>query len=94
MIVTERSIYDRPYRQRNNAQDVSWKAEACVVCVKTGEPDKILSCMTYGFTRKSGHNPAVADELECGSEPTEDFGTTLRNDPSTKTYSWDLPANR
>lgn len=97
------SIYDRPHRPTAYwstalKKDMSWAAEACVTCRRAGlqgspSPDKILGCITYGFTRKwntstKKHEDAVATGPGCLSTPSSHFQTTLTNDPNIGSKYW------
>lgn len=95
------SLYDRPYRpdaywSSRLAQDMSWQAEAHVVCVKsgtssTGDPDRILGGIGYGFTRRwnasnSLHEAAIPTGPSCRSAPSAAFLRILRADSSVSSY--------
>ena len=74
-VTTDISIYDRPYRDNTDlaglGEDFTWRAEACLVCVKNRPAkDVILQCITYGFDRNRNNNgtfgPAWGVGPECG----------------------------
>ena len=91
------TIYDHPARPdavlAGTTTDMRWNAEACVTCRKTPK-DKVLGCVTYGFTRaynSSSHSfgPPVVVGPGCLATPTAAFTTTVRSDPTTSSYQFD-----
>jgi hypothetical protein len=99
-IKTTESIYDRPFRTTGilGTTSLSWMAEACVACVKNTEPDRVLGCATYGFTRNynaatGAFDPVVGVGPGCLHEPSAHFVNTLGTDPTTTSYDF-LPAPR
>ena len=88
-IETTHSIYDRPFRPRR-VEGTKWSAEACVVCVRDGQPDKILECVSYGYTRAAGKRtkPVVRGDVTF-DDPSTSFLNALINDPSTEGYSFE-----
>lgn len=94
-VTSTESIYDTPYRQTGWLANTSfsWMAETCVACVKNGAPDRVLGCVTYGFTRHydaaaRAFEPMVAVAPGCLSHPTQNFARTLRTDPTTTGYDF------
>lgn len=92
-VTTTRSIYDRPQRGTSGrtGQNISWNAEACLTCVKTGQRDRVLGCVTYGFRRnwnttRNRHDPVQGLNPGCRTTPSRHFVNTLTNDPSTSSY--------
>jgi uncharacterized protein DUF4157 len=95
---TTASIYDRPSRDptRLPAANLSWMAESCVACIKNDAPDRILGCVTYGFTRTynaAAHSffPVVPVAPACRTEPSQHFVDTLSHDPTTSDYPFQPP---
>ena len=95
-ITTTHSIYDRPQRTTSgrSGQNISWNAEACLACVKTGKKDKVLGCVTYGFRRnwnatQHQHDPVQGIGPACLSSPSTHFVSTLSNDPTTSSYQFE-----
>jgi Domain of unknown function (DUF4157) len=96
---TTESLYDLPYRATADLPkaDLRWEAEACVSCIKNGAADRILGCVTYGFTRNFNalpplaptFGPVVAIPPSCRSRPSAEFVSTLRSDPSTSSYNFE-----
>jgi hypothetical protein len=91
---TTESIYDRPYRTpailaaSGLTSDFSWMAETCVACIKNTEPDVILGCVTYGFTRAynaatHSFGPVVGVDPRCLHHSTQHYRDTLSTDPTT-----------
>jgi hypothetical protein len=95
-ITTTHSIYDRPQRTTSgrSGQNISWNAEACLACVKTGKKDKVLGCVTYGFRRNWNaahhrHDPVQGISPACRRSPSAHFVNTLTNDPTTSSYQFE-----
>ncbi|MBS1910500.1 MAG: DUF4157 domain-containing protein, partial [Bacteroidetes bacterium] len=95
-IKTDESIYDIPFRDPAilGTTDFSWMAETCVACIKNTGPDRILGCVTYGFTRHynpatSSFDPIVAVSPSCQNTSTASFRSTLRTDPTTTAYDFE-----
>lgn len=89
------SIYDIPYRTPAmlGTTSLSWTAETCVSCVKDNAPDRVLGCVTYGFTRAyngatHAFDPMVAVAPDCRSFPSQAFARTLRTDRTTAGYDF------
>ncbi len=96
------SLYDRPFRSdaylagNPIAGDMFWNAEACVTCRKAGtskkgDPDRILGCVKYGFTRawlspSNSYDDAVIVGPTCSGNPSKHFQDTLKKDPTTSSY--------
>jgi hypothetical protein len=94
-LTTTESIYDRPFRDPATlgATSLSWRAEACVACIKNGAPDLVLGCAAYGFDRPynattHAFDPVIGIGPDCGSRPTDHFVKTLQSDPTTSTYDF------
>jgi hypothetical protein len=92
---TTESIYDRPYRSTADlgGRSLSWMAESCVACVKNAEPDRVLGCVTYGFTRnfdaaKGDFDPVIGVGPGTRAAPSDHFVNTLRSDPTTSGYDF------
>ena len=92
---TTESIYDRPYRDPATlaAQDLHWRAESCVACIKNSGPDLVLGCVTYGFDRPydagtGSFGPVVGVGPDCLAGPSDHFVVTLSTDPTTSSYSF------
>lgn len=98
---TTTSIYDNPnrpdaYLRGRGIRDMNWQAEACVTCVKsgtssTGDPDRVLGCVNYGFSRpwlspSDSHGDVVISGPTCRATPSAGFQRILRNDPTTSSY--------
>lgn len=103
-VQTTESIYDRPFRTPAGlaasglATNLSWMAETCVACIKNSGPDRILGCVTYGFTRAYNSAsrtfaPVVGVSPGCLSRPTTHFVVTLLGDPGLG-YSFDPAPDR
>ncbi len=99
-VQTTESLYDIPHRtaaQRSaNLNHLSWMGEACVTCVKKGGIDRVLGCVTYGFTRrydaaKSEFDPVAAVGPDCFYGPSNNFIERLANDPLTMHYVFSTP---
>lgn len=99
-VQTTESIYDTPHRtaaQRSaNLSHLSWMGEACVTCVKNSGVDRVLGCVTYGFTRrfdaaKNDFDPVVAVGPGCFYGPSNNFVERLANDPLTMRYVFSTP---
>lgn len=95
-VTSTESIYDIPYRRTSwlGTSSLSWMAETCVACEKTSAPDRVLGCVTYGFTRNyngttHAFDPMVAVSPACRSYPTRSFADTLRTDPTTTSYDFE-----
>lgn len=95
-VTSTESIYDIPYRTTGmlGATSLSWMAETCVSCVKDNAPDRVLGCVTYGFTRHydgTAHafDPMVAVSPDCRSFPSQAFAKTLRTDRTTSGYDFE-----
>jgi hypothetical protein len=95
-ITSTESIYDIPYRTPGmlGTTSLSWMAETCVSCVKNNAPDRVLGCVTYGFTRNyngttHAFDPMVAVSPDCRSFPSQAFATTLRTDRTTTGYDFE-----
>jgi hypothetical protein len=92
-VKADHSIYDRPSRdpQRDLADhaDLSWEAEARVVCV--GNPNKILGGIIYGFSREfdAGYKPLQHEPPRCVEQPTPHFIHTLSTDENVKGYDFE-----
>lgn len=88
-IQSTRSLYDLPY-----LRSARWEAEACVACVKNGQPDRILGCATYGYTRALTPDPGDPEPIAaigpgCGAAPSNVFMDGLRNDPTVSAYDFE-----
>lgn len=95
-VQSTRSIYDTPFRAPGilNRRNLRWEAEACVTCVKNGQPDRILGCATYGFSRNynaaSGtYSPVTGIGPGCLAAPSDSFLNALRNDPTVAAYDFE-----
>lgn len=83
------SIYDRPF-----IRSARWEAEACVACIKDGAPDRILGCVTYGFTKALTDDPGDDEPVTaigpgCRRAPSDTFFTALRTDPTVAGYDFE-----
>ena len=94
-IKTTESIYDRPYKTPAmiGAKSLSWMAETCVTCIKDPKPDRVLGCVTYGFTQNynkstSSFDPVVGVSPSCLDKPSANFVSTLSTDSSTTSYKF------
>jgi hypothetical protein len=94
-VKTTESIYDTPFRTpeqlRANKTSLSWMGEACVACVNKNALDRVLGCVTYGFTRnydaaKDTYDRVVAVHPDCHLGPSNNFIERLANDPLTMHY--------
>jgi hypothetical protein len=92
---TTESIYDRPYRSTADlgGRSLSWMAESCVACVKNAEPDRVLGCVTYGFTRnfdaaRGDFGPVIGVGPGTRAAPSAHFVNTLRSDATTSGYDF------
>ena len=99
-VQTTESIYDIPHRTPAqlgaNKTSLSWMGEACVACVKKNGLDRVLGCVTYGFTRRydapnDTYEPVVAVHPECYYGPSNNFIERLANDPLTMHYVFSTP---
>lgn len=97
-VTSTESIYDRPFRTTAmlGGTNLSWMAETCVSCRKNTGSDRVLGCVTYGFTQDfnaatGGYNPVAEVHPDCREKPSANFITTLKNDPTTSTYNF-LPS--
>jgi hypothetical protein len=68
-------------------------AETCVSCIKNTAPDRILGCVTYGFTRPydaatNTFGAVAAVNPACRDRASGDFINTLGTDPTTTTYDF------
>ena len=92
-VTTTESMYDRPFRtpEMLNTSSLKWMAEVCVSCIKSPKPDRVLGCVTYGYTQNynkatSSFDPVVAIAPGCLSKPSTNFVKTLGTDPTTMSY--------
>jgi hypothetical protein len=99
-LTSTESIYDRPFRDPSTLPhaNLTWKAESCVACVKNTKPDRVLGCVTYGFTRNfntttNSFDPVVDVGPGCRSGPSQHFIDTLTNDPTTASYQFKAAPN-
>jgi len=92
-VTTTESIYDRPFRDTAtlNNTSLNWMAETCVSCIKTGGIDRILGCVTYGFSRNFNAATNAFDAVAevspgCLERPSSNFINILGTDPTTSGY--------
>jgi hypothetical protein len=92
---TTESIYDRPYRATADlpAAPLKWTAESCVACIRNAAPDRVLGCVTYGFTRtydaaKAQFGPVTAAGPSCLARPPAHFLNTVKTDRTTSNYDF------
>ena len=83
------SIYDRPF-----IRTARWEATTCVACIKNNAPDRILGCVTYGFTRALTAAPGDNEQVTaigpgCLDAPNATFLTALRTDPTVTNYDFE-----
>ena len=99
-IKTSESIYDIPFRTNamlaasGLTSDFSWMAETCVSCIKNTNRDRILGCVTYGFTRAfnaatNTFGPMVDVAPACHASSSANFTITLATDPTTTAYDFE-----
>ena len=98
---TTRSMYDAPYHlgfekaKGTIREDLTFNAEACLVCQRNGKQDVVLNCVTYGFSRKYDkkarrHKPAVGYGPTCTNGPSWLFvRTTLMDENAAYIYGKD-----
>jgi len=97
-VKADHSIYDRP--SRNPATDLkdhanlSWEAEAHVVCLRTGLPDKILGGIIWGFSREfdkstSSYKKILPEPPRCVDAPTKHFTHALSTDIEVPDYDFE-----
>lgn len=90
------SIYDRPARSTaGESTTITWQAEACVACIRNSQPDIIMGGVTYGFTIPYNAATSTFGTIQgmgpnCVGVPSANFERTLRNDPTTSSYSFTI----
>jgi RHS repeat-associated protein len=92
------SMYDTPERDpsAHTGRDITWEAEACVVCIREGLPDRVLGqCVDYGFQRNwnaaLGRHDAVQHLGPLCGGPSGFFLNALGYDPLTSDYDFVYP---
>ena len=63
--------------------------------MKNSGPDRLLGCVTYGFTRNyntttSSYDPVAEVSPACRRHASSNFVSTLRSDPTTTGYSFQV----
>lgn len=81
------AIYDTPFASddyKTEGQDIEMLFETCVVCQRQQQPDHLLSCGRWGYSRiyvnKTSHwSAATFIPPQCLNSPSEEFKDTLNN---------------
>lgn len=89
-VKTTESIYDKPTRATDELgpTGLSWMAETCVTCIKGSEPDRVLGCVTYGFTqnyKESAKSDPTADLARIYHRSARNFDPVVAVAPSCLT---------